>query len=122
MLLFPTAIGSEPLDPTFASTPQMQRTKQGHPATNVVPLVASSRVGHEVIGNFAITFFGSFFIADATGAKVAEADRTDECVLTASFDLDAVQDFRRSWGTFRNRRPALCKTLQTVDGTQVLVG
>jgi N-carbamoylputrescine amidase len=122
VLMFPTAIGSEPLDPAVDSMPHWQRTMQGHAAANMVPLIASNRVGHELIGNSAITFYGSSFIADATGAKVTEANRTDECVLTATFDLDAVQDFRRSWGTFRDRRPALYGALRTVDGTQVVAG
>jgi N-carbamoylputrescine amidase len=119
VLLFPTAIGSEPLDPEVDSMPHWQRTMQGHAAANMVPLVASNRVGHEVIGNSAITFYGSSFIADATGAKMAEANRTDQAILTASFDLDAVQEFRRSWGTFRDRRPALYGALRTIDGTTI---
>jgi N-carbamoylputrescine amidase len=122
VLLFPTAIGTEPLDPAVDSMPHWQRTMQGHAAANMVPLVASNRVGHEVIGNTSITFYGSSFIADATGAMVACANRTDPGILTARFDLDAVQDFRRSWGTFRDRRPALYGALRTVDGVQVVAG
>jgi N-carbamoylputrescine amidase len=122
LLLFPTAIGSEPLDATVDSLGHWQRTMQGHAAANMVPLIASNRIGHEVIGASGITFYGGSFIADATGAKVAEAGRTEECVLTASFDLDAVQAFRRSWGTFRDRRPALYAALQTLDGVHRAVG
>lgn len=95
---------------------------QGHATANMVPLVTSNRVEHKVNGNSAITFYGASFIADATGAKLAEANRTDECVLTASFDLDAMQDFRRSWGTFRDRRTALYGALRSLDGTQVVAG
>ncbi len=120
VLLFPTAIGTEPLDPDVDSMPHWQRTMQGHAAANMVPLVASNRVGHEVIGNSAITFYGSSFIADATGAKVAECNRCDPGILTATFDLDAVQAFRRSWGTFRDRRPALYGALRTVDGVNIV--
>jgi N-carbamoylputrescine amidase len=122
VLLFPTAIGTEPLDPAVDSMPHWQRTMQGHAAANMVPLVASNRVGHEVIGTTAITFYGSSFIADATGAMVAVANRTDPGILTATFDLDAVQAFRRSWGTFRDRRPALYGALRTQDGVTVVAG
>ncbi|MGL5008800.1 MAG: nitrilase-related carbon-nitrogen hydrolase, partial [Paracoccaceae bacterium] len=122
VLLFPTAIGSEPLDASVDSLGHWQRTMQGHAAANMVPLVASNRVGREVIGKSEITFYGGSFIADATGAMVAEAGRVEETVLTATFDLDAVQDFRRSWGTFRDRRPGIYGALQTLDGVTRAVG
>jgi N-carbamoylputrescine amidase len=63
-----------------------------------------------------ITFYGSSFIADATGAKVAEANREEETVLTATFDLDEIQAMRSSWGLFRDRRPELYFPLLTMDG------
>ncbi|MCG8354423.1 MAG: N-carbamoylputrescine amidase, partial [Kiloniellales bacterium] len=64
----------------------------------------------------ALTFYGSSFIADQTGAKVAEADRETESVITATLDLDAIRSQRASWGLFRDRRPDLYGDLMTADG------
>jgi N-carbamoylputrescine amidase len=90
---------------------------QGHAAANLMPLVASNRIGTEEGRNGTeITFYGSSFIADPTGAKVAEADRVTQSVLTATFDLDAIAHQRRSWGLFRDRRPELYGRLATLDG------
>jgi N-carbamoylputrescine amidase len=80
---------------------------QGHAAANVMPLVASNRIGTEQGEKCAITFYGSSFIADHTGEVVAEADDHSEAVLTATFDLDAVRRYRHAWGVFRDRRPDL---------------
>ena len=116
LLLFPTAIGSEPGNPALDSMPHWQRTMQGHAAANMVPLVASNRVGREVSGAVEGSFYGSSFIADHLGAKVAEANRIDETYLTASFDLDAVHAYRSTWGIFRDRRPDMYAALNTLDG------
>jgi N-carbamoylputrescine amidase len=117
LLFFPTAIGSEPLAPELDSSGHWQRTMQGQAAANVMPLVASNRIGMEPGKNgTSIRFYGSSFIADHTGAKVAEANRTDETVLTAEFDLDAIAELRGYWGTFRDRRPEMYAPLLTLDG------
>ena len=116
VLLFPTAIGSEPQNDAIDSMAHWQRTMQGHAAANLVPLVASNRVGTEMSGAMVGQFYGSSFIADHLGAKVAEANRVDETYLTASFDLDAIQDYRRAWGIFRDRRPDMYGTISTLDG------
>ena len=117
ILLYPTAIGSEPLDPGIDSADHWQRAMQGSAASNVMPLVASNRIGREPgLRGTEIVFYGSSFIADPTGAKVAEADRLTETVLTATFDLDAVEAQRRAWGLFRDRRPELYRPLLTLDG------
>jgi N-carbamoylputrescine amidase len=90
---------------------------QGHAGANLTPLVASNRVGTELGRNGTqLTFYGSSFIAGATGEKVAEADRTGETVLTGTFDLDELADFRASWGVFRDRRPELYGAIATLDG------
>ena len=81
VLCYPTAIGSEPPDPDWDSSGHWQRVMQGHAGANLTPLVASNRIGHEVGETTEITFYGSSFIADHTGAKVAEAGRDDEAVL-----------------------------------------
>ena len=117
MLFYPTAIGSELLDPEYDSAPHWQRVMQGHAGANLTPLVASNRVGTELGRNGTqLTFYGSSFIANATGKKVAEADRTSETVLTSTFDLDELADFRASWGVFRDRRPELYGAIATLDG------
>lgn len=104
VILYPTAIGSEPTEPTWDSAPHWQRVMQGHAGANLVPVVAANRVGVEVGSRFTLDFYGSSFIAGPTGDKIVEADRTSETVLTATFDLDEVAALRRSWGVFRDRR------------------
>lgn len=104
VILYPTAIGSEPTEPTWDSAPHWQRVMQGHAGANLVPVVAANRVGVEVGSRFTLEFYGSSFIAGPTGDKIVEADRTSETVLTATFDLDEVAALRRSWGVFRDRR------------------
>ncbi len=119
LLLYPTAIGSEPQDPALDSSRHWQRTMQGHAAANIMPVIASNRIGVEVEGRTTCTFYGSSFIADHTGALVAEANRTEETVLTARFDLDHIRNYRRAWGLFRDRRPDLYGALQSLDGSPV---
>jgi N-carbamoylputrescine amidase len=105
ILMYPTAIGSEPGAPELDSVGHWQRTMQGHAAANMVPLVASNRVGMERGPNLEMTFYGSSFIADHTGAMLAEANKTDETHLLATVDLDAIRIARQSWGIWRDRRP-----------------
>jgi N-carbamoylputrescine amidase len=116
VLLYPTAIGSEPQDASLDSAGHWQRTMQGHAAANIVPLVASNRIGTEKGDQYTMTFYGSSFIASPTGEKLAEADRSSETVLTATFDLDEVNRYRRAWGVFRDRRPDLYFPLLSLDG------
>ena len=112
ILFYPTAIGSEPVLQTD-SKPHWQRCMQGHAAANIMPVIASNRIGHEVQKDSEMTFYGSSFIADETGGLVAEADRETEGVITAEFDLDAIAQKRREWGVFRDRRPEMYGTLLT---------
>jgi N-carbamoylputrescine amidase len=116
ILMFPTAIGSEPHDASLDSAAHWQRTMQGHAAANVMPLVASNRIGVEEGAQNTLTFYGCSFIASHTGEKIAEADRSSETVLTAEFDLDAVRRYRQAWGLFRDRRPDLYYPLLSLDG------
>ncbi|OCP36200.1 N-carbamoylputrescine amidase [Ensifer sp. LC163] len=117
ILFYPTAIGSEPHVPDMDSAGHWQRTMQGSAAANMMPLVAANRIGTEPgKAGTEITFYGSSFIADQTGLKVAEAARQGEAVLTATFDLDEVERQRRSWGVFRDRRPELYGPIATLDG------
>lgn len=117
VLLYPTAIGTEPQYPEWDSRDHWQRVMQGHAAANMVPLVASNRIGTERGANSTMTFFGSSFIADETGAKVAEAGRTEEAVLVHTFDLDAIRNLRAQWGFFRDRRPEHYGALVSVTGS-----
>lgn len=121
ILFYPTAIGSEPHDPHINSRDHWQRVQQGHAGANLMPLVASNRVGREEQDGYAITFYGSSFIADAFGAKVAELDEREEGVLLHRFDLDQLEHTRSAWGVFRDRRPNLYGALATLDGEQCSV-
>ncbi|TOG07482.1 N-carbamoylputrescine amidase [Vibrio parahaemolyticus] len=106
-IFYPTAIGTEPQDPTLDSRDHWQRTMQGHSAANLVPVVASNRVGTEVDDGIETTFYGSSFITDHTGAKIAEAPREGETIIYAEIDLAATAKARHAWGLFRDRRPDL---------------
>ena len=116
-ILYPTAIGSEPQDPTWDSSRHWQRVMQGHAAANLIPVMAANRIGREVQNSTEITFYGSSFITDNTGALVAEAGRTSEEVIHATFDRSALSALRSSWGLFRDRRPELYGSLLTLDGS-----
>lgn len=116
-LLYPTAIGSEPPPvPEIDSRDHWRRVMQGHAAANCLPLIASNRVGVEKGQVGEITFYGSSFIADASGAILAEMGRSEEGLTLASFDLDEVAKQRASWGLFRDRRPDLYGALISHDG------
>lgn len=106
LLLYPTAIGSEPTL-NIDSKPHWQHAMQGHAAANIMPVLASNRVGLERQGDSEMTFYGSSFIADETGEIVKEADRESEMVLMHTFDLDAIDVKRRQWGLYRDRRPEM---------------
>lgn len=106
-IFYPTAIGSEPQDPTLDSRDHWQRTMQGHSAANLVPVIASNRVGTELDDGIETTFYGSSFITDHTGGKLAEAPREGEAIIYAEVDLAATAQARHSWGLFRDRRPDL---------------
>ncbi|MBK8458375.1 MAG: N-carbamoylputrescine amidase [Phyllobacteriaceae bacterium] len=107
VLVYPTAIGSEPSTPGWDSRDHWQRVMQGHAGANLTPVIAANRIGVEKGRAGEMTFYGSSFIADFTGRKVAEAGRVDEEVIVANLDLDAMREARRSWGVFRDRRPEL---------------
>jgi len=103
ILLYPTAIGTEPENPGLDTKDLWQRAMIGHAVSNVVPVVASNRIGTEG----GQTFYGHSFISDHRGEKVAELGRTDTGVITADVDLDEVRRNRASFGFFRDRRPDL---------------
>jgi len=117
ILLYPTAIGSE-IDDDHDSVPHWQTVMQGHAAANLMPVVASNRIGKEkATGNDdSLVFYGSSFIADHMGQKVEEANRIDQCVLVHQFDLEAIDYFRKRWCLFRDRRPEHYSPIMTLDG------
>ncbi len=121
LLFFPTAIGSEP-PPALPvhSRDHWQRTQQGHAAANLTPLIASNRYGLERSlqnpDGLYIRFYGSSFIADPMGAKIAEAPEEGDAVLTATFDLDETAQLRDNWFVFRDRRPELYGPIASLDG------
>ena len=112
VLLYPTAIGSEPVLNTD-SMGHWRRTMQGHSAANIIPVVAANRIGTEEVipceennnQSSSLTFYGSSFITDMTGDLSETAGRTEETVLTHSFDLDEINAARLEWGLMRDRRP-----------------
>lgn len=114
MLLYPTAIGSEPIL-ECDSMPHWRRAMQGHSASNLIPVIAANRIGTEEVipsednqyQESSLTFYGSSFITDATGEIMAEADRETEMIITSVIDTEANREFRQSWGVFRDRRPEL---------------
>ena len=138
VILYPTAIGSEPQDPTINSADHWQRVMQGHAAANMVPVVASNRFGTEILcheptgksslgdgdGEYMekqrIHFYGRSFVTDHTGALVAECGPVDAeqpvQVVTTTVDAQANRKERLAWGLFRDRRPDLYGILLTKDG------
>ena len=114
LILYPTAIGSEPVL-EVDSVGHWQRTMQGHSAANVVPVVAANRYGMEEVlpcaenGNqkSSLNFYGSSFLTDETGAILQQAGREEETVLLAEYDFDEISKARLSWGLFRDRRPKM---------------
>jgi N-carbamoylputrescine amidase len=117
VLLYPTAIGSDPPRPGLASRDAWQRVQQGQAAANFVPLVASNRIGTEIGGETSIRFYGSSFICDQTGQMLAEAIEDAEQVVTATVDLDELRAYRDRWSVFRDRRPDVYGALLTLGGT-----
>ena len=116
ILFFPTAIGSEPSDPSYDSKDHWQTCMRGHSAANILPVVCSNRVGKEIFDQSEITFYGSSFITDNKGQIIAENDRMTQGVLVSEIDLEAYQNQRDEWGLFRDRRPEQYGPLMTLDG------
>ncbi|MCU1734695.1 MULTISPECIES: N-carbamoylputrescine amidase [unclassified Pseudomonas] len=121
VLLFPTAIGSEPGAAALDSRDHWQMTMRGHAAANLLPVVAANRVGREVATGdpeLHMDFYGSSFISDHKGKLLSEADRQTSGVWVQTLDLAAMRDERLTWGIFRDRRPEMYGTLLGLDGRQ----
>jgi N-carbamoylputrescine amidase len=107
LLLYPTAIGSEPDQTELDSKNHWQLVMQGHAAANITPVIASNRIGTEQTGESTISFYGSSFITNEIGEKIAEADRHSETILITEFDLDQIARYRDFWGIRQDRRPEM---------------
>ena len=118
MLLYPTAIGSEPIL-NVDSSGHWRRVMQGHAAANLMPVIAANRIGVEEVKpseenggqKSSLSFYGSSFIADASGEIIVDGSRDKEEILYAEFDLEAIGKDRFSWGLFRDRRPDMYKII-----------
>ncbi len=117
ILLYPTAIGSEPVLPKD-SKDHWQNVMRGHAAANIMPVVASNRVGEEKDKKSSMTFFGSSFIADEEGNIVSSLSRVEEGYIVHGFDLDAINKKRYSWGVFRDRRPEFYQDIIKMDASK----
>lgn len=105
LLLYPTAIGSEPIQHEVDSKNHWQICMQGHAAANLVPVIAANRIGTETIIDSQLTFYGSSFITNEKGEKISEADRASESIIYTNFDRCKIAQFRDFWGVYRDRRP-----------------
>ena len=115
ILLYPTAIGNE-LRIDYDSSDAWQRAMQGHAVSNIVPVVASNRIGVEEVQNQSNGFYGRSFISDHTGKILKEGSRDKEEILIAEVDLEQNHLFRRNWGLFRDRRTDLYEDILSLDG------
>ncbi len=107
ILLYPTAIGTEPEEPLLDTKDLWQRAMIGHAVSNVVPVVAANRTGTESRQ----TFYGHSFISDHRGEKISEMGRNDSGTITAKFDFEMIRRHRAAFGFFRDRRPELYSDL-----------
>lgn len=118
LLLYPTAIGSEPIL-ECDSKGHWQRCMQGHSAANLVPVISANRIGIEKVlpdennafQKSELKFYGGSFLTDETGKIETCAGADEEAVLLREYDLDEIRDFRMSWGVFRDRRPEMYKII-----------
>ena len=110
-LLFPTAIGSEPVLPRDTKS-HWQNVMCRHAAANIIPVIASNRIGTEIEGDSSMTFYGSSFISNEEGTKLKELDRITEGYIIEEFDIDEINKKRISWGIFRDRRPDMYEAIK----------
>ena len=110
LIFYPTAIGSEP-EIEVDSKDHWQRVQMGHAAANTVPVIAANRIGAEEGETCTLTFYGSSFMTDYTGAKICEASREKEEILYAEYDLEKNAKQREYWALFKDRRPECYQSL-----------
>ena len=115
VLFYPTAIGDEIMS-TYDSSDAWQTVMQGHAAANIMPVVASNRIGSESVKGQVNGFYGRSFICNRSGKIIAEASKDKEEVILAEIDTEENHLFRRNWGLFRDRRPELYKEILSLNG------
>ena len=115
ILFYPTAIGDEIMS-TYDSSEAWQTVMQGHAAANIMPVVASNRIGSESVKGQVNGFYGKSFICNRSGKIIAEASKDKEEIIMAEIDTEENHLFRRNWGLFRDRRPELYKEILTLNG------
>ena len=115
VLFYPTAIGDEIMS-TYDSSDAWQTVMQGHAAANIMPVVASNRIGSESVKNQVNGFYGKSFICNRSGKIIAEASKDKEEIILAEIDTEENHLFRRNWGLFRDRRPELYKEILSLNG------
>ena len=111
IILYPTAIGSEPQDPNLNSKKHWENVMIGHSAANQIPIVASNRIGEEIEDDIKINFYGGSFITDHLGNIQTQMDSSTEGVISHEINVDEIRKFRQSLGNFRDRRPDLYKKI-----------
>ena len=111
MILYPTAIGSEPQDPNLNSKKHWENVMIGHSAANQIPIISSNRIGEEIEDDIKINFYGGSFITDHLGSIQAQMDSVTEGFISHEINVDEIRKFRQSWGNFRDRRPDLYKKI-----------
>jgi N-carbamoylputrescine amidase len=107
VLVYPTAIGSEPDHPDFDTEPLWEKVIVGNGIANGTFMIAVNRVGREP----PLTFYGSSFISDPYGRKLVQAPRDEPCVLVADLDLDQRRDWLELFPLLTTRRPDAYTTL-----------
>ena len=115
VLFYPTAIGDEIMS-TYDSSEAWQTVMQGHAAANIMPVVASNRIGSESVKGQVNGFYGKSFICNRSGKIIAEASKDKEEIIVAEIDTEKNHLFRRNWGLFRDRRPELYKEILSLNG------
>ena len=115
VLFYPTAIGDEIMS-TYDSSEAWQTVMQGHAAANIMPVVASNRIGSESVKGHVNGFYGKSFICNRSGKIIAEASKDKEEIIVAEIDTEENHLFRRNWGLFRDRRPELYKEILSLNG------
>ena len=115
VLFYPTAIGDEIMS-TYDSSEAWQTVMQGHAAANIMPVVASNRIGSESVKGQVNGFYGKSFICNRSGKIISEASKDKEEIIVAEIDTEENHLFRRNWGLFRDRRPELYKEILSLNG------
>jgi len=116
LILYPSAIGSDLNSDDTIALKHWQNTMRGHAAANLLPVIASNRIGTEQGKNGSIRFYGAGFISDHTGELLGECDQESETVLVRDVDLKEANRYRIFWNLFRDRRPETYREILSLDG------